>query len=369
MSEHENNNKKGRIIFLEHYLLDHSDSDNPVTTEALLKAYEEHGLSAHRNTIRDDLETLKEEGIQIESKRVGNGKGHYIAERPFEFTELLALIDAVSSSQFISASKSKILIRKLAAMAIEKDRKELTATAYAADRIKTGSQVAFSALGTASRAVRRGKKLCFQYIDYLPTKEEILRHDGKIYTVSPYALVWSDGRYYVPSYDEEKDAIVPYRIDRMREVRISGQQADLRLPFDLNEYCRSTVLMYGGNKPEEDVTLIAENYTLLYLIDHFGEDIQTEIVDEKHIRVVLHVAPSHTFFSWIFQFDGAIRIIGPEHVKVDYEAMLLKALNEQLQGAESGKVVETVSEDSAGESEESQVTVSDESDKLSQCES
>ncbi len=77
--------KKGRLLFLEHYLLEHSDKDNPVTTEELLQAYEEHGLTAHRNTVRDDLATLQEEGIEIDSVRVGKGKGHYIANRSFEF--------------------------------------------------------------------------------------------------------------------------------------------------------------------------------------------------------------------------------------------------------------------------------------------
>ena len=37
---------KSRILFLEHYLTDHSDKENPVTTEELLDAYEKQGLKA-----------------------------------------------------------------------------------------------------------------------------------------------------------------------------------------------------------------------------------------------------------------------------------------------------------------------------------
>lgn len=320
---------KSRIIFLEHYLTDHSDKGHPVTTEELLEAYEKQGQKVHRNTIRDDLETLKEAGIQIESVRIGNAKGYYVGNRKFELPELMVLIDSVSSSQFVSAGRSRMLIRKLASMAIEKDRKDLIATAYTANRIKTDNDVAITTLSTIARAVKQKKKITFNYIKYLPTGEVVLRNDAKVYHVSPYALVWSDGRYYAPSYDEEKDEIVPYRIDRMRNVKSSQETADLRLPFELDQYCRTTVSMYGGGKAEEEVTLIAENNMLMYIIDRFGENIKTEIVDDQHIQTVLKVSPSLTFFSWVFGFNGDISIAGPAHVKAEYEEMLQKAIGEQ----------------------------------------
>ena len=320
---------KSRILYLEHYLTDHSDRENPVTTEELLDAYEKQGLKAHRNTIRDDLEALREAGIQIETVRIGNAKGYYVSNRPFELTELMVLIDSVSSSQFVSASRSRMLVRKLAAMAIEKDRKDLIATAFAANRVKTDNDVAITTLGPIAKAVKQKKKISFNYIEILPTMEVVLRHDEKIYHVSPYALIWYAGRYYAPCYDEEKGSIVPYRVDRMRNVKISNDAANLKLPFDLNQYCRSTVDMYGGGKAEEEVTLIAENDMLVHIIDRFGEDIKTEIEDDEHIRITLKVSPSYTFFSWIFEFNGDIAITAPAHVKAEYEEMLRKAIGKQ----------------------------------------
>ena len=239
------------------------------------------------------------------------------------------LIDSVSSSQFVSAARSRTLIRKLAGMAIEKDRKDLIATAFAANRVKTDYDVAITTLGTIAKAVKQKKKITFNYIKYLPTGEIVLRHNQKIYHVSPYALIWSDGRYYAPAYDEEKDDIVPYRIDRMRNAKISNDAANLKLPFDLNQYCKSTVDMYGGGKAEEEVTLVAENRMLMHIIDRFGEDIRTEIADDEHIRAVLKVSPSFTFFSWVFEFNGDIAITAPAHVKAEYEEMLRKAIGKQ----------------------------------------
>ena len=328
MNETKKDNKS-RILFLEHYLTDQSDKENPITTEELLDACEKHGLKTHRNTIRDDLEALREAGIQIKSVRIGNARGYYVDNRPFELNELMVLIDSVSSSQFVSATRSRMLIRKLAALAIEKDRKDLTAAAFAAKRIKTDNDVAITTLGPIAKAVKQKKKITFNYIEYLPTGEVVLRHDQKVYHVSPYALIWYAGRYYAPSYDEEKDDIIPYRIDRMRNVKISNEAAELKLPFDPNQYCKSTVDMYGGGKAEEEVTLIAENDMLMHIYDRFGEEIKKEIEDDEHIRVVLKVSPSHTFFSWVFVFNGGIMIAAPAHVKAEYEEMLRKAIARQ----------------------------------------
>ena len=329
MEEKDRKDNKCRILFLEHYLLDHSDREHPVTTAELMAAYAQSGLEAHRNTIADDLKTLIKMNIQIESVRIGNGKGYYIANRPFETTELMTLIDAVEAAQFVSDRKTKALVRKIAAQAIEGERKDLIQTAYAAKRIKTDNDAAFSSLGTIAKAIKKGKRIEFQYIRYLPTKEIELRNEGKVYSVSPYTLVLTDGRYYAMCNDEEKNDMIPYRVDRMRNVQISKEDADLSRPFNLEEYCKYILRMYDGNKEAEDVTLIAKEYTLTSLIDQFGEDIATKVLDNGDVQVTLRVVPSATFFAWIFEFGEDISIIGPEHVKEDYQERLRKTIQAQ----------------------------------------
>ena len=43
-------------------------------------------------------------------------------------------------------------------------------------------------------------------------------------------------------------------------------------------------------------------------MDRFGEDIQTEIADNKIFRAFVKVVPSSTFLSWIFQFLGGMKM-------------------------------------------------------------
>ena len=60
--------------------------------------------------------------------------------------------------------------------------------------------------------------------------------------------------------------------------------------------------------------LLNKNSAMWSVMDHFGEDVSTEVVDAKHFRTGVDVAPTPPFFSWVFTFSGAIRIEGPGEV-------------------------------------------------------
>ena len=53
------------------------------------------------------------------------------------------LVDAVSSSRFISAEKSEALIQKLTTLASRYEAEELTAKIFTADRIKADNEKIF----------------------------------------------------------------------------------------------------------------------------------------------------------------------------------------------------------------------------------
>ena len=63
------------------------------------------------------------------------------------------------------------------------------------------------------------------------------------------------------------------------------------------------------------------------VIDHFGSKVKTKPVDQEHFQFEAEVSVSPTIFSWIFEFRGMIRIIGPASVSNKYDDMLLRAKN------------------------------------------
>ena len=322
-------NTKGRLLFIERYMVENTDETHTLSTDELIRVYEKNGYKANRNTVRDDIEVLRSVGIDVIDRREGNAKAYYIGSRLFEVAEVKTLVDAVSSSRFITKEKSKTLIGKLTKLTSVHNRKALLHSSFFADRIKTSSKSIFISIDTVNQAISRKKKITFKYIDYLPNKKTILRHDGKVYKVSPYALLWNDDRYYVPSYSEEKGGIVPFRIDRMRQVEISDEDADGSVAFDPAKYSRKVLKMFDGNTDECEVELLAENRYMINIIDRFGEKFPEKIIDGERFVATVSVKPSSTFFSWVAQFGGGIRIISPASVKCDYEKLLKDLISAQ----------------------------------------
>ena len=58
----------------------------------------------------------------------------------------------------------------------------------------------------------------------------------------------------------------------------------------------------------------------------FGSKVKTRPVDKDHFQFEAEVSVSPTFFSWIFEFGGMIKIVGPESVREAFRQHAEKAL-------------------------------------------
>ena len=104
---------KLRPLYLAKILYEMTDEDHYLTTAQLIQLLEEkYGIKAHRQTIKAEVELLKQFGLEIEEVKSTQNR-YNLYGRTFDIPELKLLIDAVESSKFISASKSLELVKKL----------------------------------------------------------------------------------------------------------------------------------------------------------------------------------------------------------------------------------------------------------------
>ena len=335
MAEPKTLGSKGRVLFLRKYLEEHTDDDHFITTEELIKLYKENGYKAQRQTIADDVAVLVSSGFEIITNQVARNKtktnAYHIGARLFELPELKLLIDAVSSSRFITAEKSELLISKLSQLTNAENRDGLVARIYTGDRLKTTNPNVLVNIDTLYTAIRDHKKITFQYWDYAPDKTKVLKHDGEDYVASPYVLIWNDDRYYAPCHSDKHGSTVSFRVDRMCDIQVLDEDAYIDPEFNAAEYSKTVIKMYGDNLPERNVTLRCLNDHMRNVLDRFGEEIKTTTVDENSFRAKVTVVPSSTFFGWVMQYKGGILIEKPISVKKSYEEMLARILENQSQ--------------------------------------
>ena len=207
----------------------------------------------------------------------------------------------------------------------EKIRRHL----YAADRVKADNHQIYYTVDAITDAIDEGKKICFQYYEYSGDKEKLLRRDGAKYCVSPYALVWDDNHYYMLAFSDDRQIMVNYRVDRMCNTEMT-QETAVPMPagFDMDEYVQHQFRMFAGE--EVEVVLECRNEMMKYIVDQFGEEVETRPASEETFFAKVSVADSPTFYGWVFPFEGKVKIAEPQEIQDKYMAMV-KAAAAQMQ--------------------------------------
>lgn len=318
---------KSRVLFLLRYLFEYTDDEHAISTNDLISVLADNGFSANRKTVRDDVDMLCDAGYEILIDKDGKSNSYHYGTRTFELPELKMLVDAVSSSRFISAEKSDVLIQKLTSLTSKYEAEELTAKIFTADRIKADNGKIFLTTDIVSQAIEQEKKVSFQYYDYLPTKEKVLKNNGEVYIISPYALIWSDDRYYLVGFSDKRQTLTPFRVDRMTVPQITDEPAVKNTEFNPADFTNKVVQMYSSGI-EETVKLRCGNSTMRSVIDKFGESIQVRVVDTQHFIAEVQVQPSQTFYGWVFTFRGEIEIVAPKNVREEYLSIARKVIGE-----------------------------------------
>ena len=315
---------KARLLVLLKMFYELTDKDHTMTNVEIIEYLEKQNVQANLATLRDDIALLKKHGYDIRTI-VSRPNRYYWGEREFELSELKLLVDAVASSRFITESKSKVLSRKLYQFSSKHQRRGIKRNIAAVKRVKTDNEEIYKIIDTVNDAINRKKKIAFQYTEYNAKAKKILRNAGEVYELSPYALFWNDDNYYVVGWSEKHNNVSVFRADRLYAVAVLPERAEKRPEgFSLEDYSKRIFEMYDGEPVA--VRLKCRNDLMKYIVDRFGDDIEVKTADKDHVIVTAPVSLSPTFYGWIFQFAGGIKIISPKKAINTFNEMINKAL-------------------------------------------
>ena len=333
---------KSRPLYIANFIRAKSDADHWVSQKEILDyLYEEFGIMPDRKTIKRDIAMLRDEmGMDIEEQPY---YGYRLVSREFELDDLKILAECVYAAKFISEKRSKDLIDVLCDFCSENQAKKLKRDVYLCDRVKTTQDKTLRIINTIREAMeaqrwpsefRRGRKITFRYMTHsvADVHKVIDKHDGKLYTVSPYQLLINDGNYYLIGMADDVEELRTYRIDRMRDVSILEEHRNLRKEWstrrDMKTYIRQSFSMFGGEQVK--VTIRFENSLLDTVIDKFGVGFGAEYRQdgEEHFTVTVEVKVSEQFFAWMCGFGLQAKIITPERLASEYKEYLSSIVNQ-----------------------------------------
>lgn len=307
--------QKLKILYIMEYLLHNSDEAHPVTVTQLIQELARHGISAERKSIYDDLDALRNFGMDILQAGSGRNSGWYAARREFELPELKLLVDSVQSSKFITQKKTVSLIKKIEALASIYEAQQLNRQVYVKNRVKTMNESIYYNVDEIHRGIGENRKIRFHYFEYTMEKKRQFRRGGEWYVISPYALTWDDENYYLVGFDTQAGIIKHFRVDKMADIGVTQQPRDGQEAYaalDMGLYARRVFGMFTGEmvsvRMRFDLELVGA------VLDRLGQDVSLVPEDAEHFTVRTEVVVSPQFFAWLCGFGEKARVLGPEPV-------------------------------------------------------
>ena len=299
-----------RILEILKYLYLRTDEDHPATVADIMEHLKGKGISTVRQTVYGDLEDLIAAGIDVVVTKSTQNQ-YFIGDRLFEYPELKMLTDAVASSKIISAEKTDELIQKICQLTSESGARQLRRLAAISSRIKPHNEKVYYIIDGIQNAILENRQIQFQYYEYTPEKESVLKHGGYRYKLDPYALEWKNDHYYLIGYSHKHQGMAHFRVDRLSGVEILDSTFISQADFDVADYTNKMIDMFAVGHTAI-VKLLCENRLMKTIIDHYGESVPTHPYDADHFVAEIEVNPSGTFYGWIFKFMGGIKILAPK---------------------------------------------------------
>ncbi len=312
---------KLKLLYILDYLQKNSDEEHPVGAEEIIEMLKEKGIECERKSIYSDVQSLKEYGLDVITVRYPK-TGYCICTRDFELPELRLLIDAVQAANFITAKKTKELIKKIGTLCSASQAKTLEKQVYIEKRHKRKNEEIYYNIDIINRAIGSGKQIKFIYgkrkLDENGT--EVITEEKEL-CVSPYALIWSNDHYYMVANNQKYDNLMHTRIDRMKKVEIVSTNArsfsevsPYSKFFDSADYSGKIFNMFSGDTQALEIS--CDSSILEEMLDRFGEDLTIKAeADGATFILKTKCVISEGLVSWIMQFGKKIKVVSPESLK------------------------------------------------------
>ena len=338
------------------YLLKKTDENHTESAEKIANYLKvNYGIDAERRSVYRDIEEINKAMIMLENNTDiyeaeqilkddeydeekfivydSKQKGFYARRRFYDLYDIRLLAECIYSAKFLDKKQSERLADIVCEYVSEPQAKSIRHEAFLTDRVKTNNKDVINNITAINEAMNKTKthipeKISFKYLKYSisDVKQQAERRHGEKYIVSPFALLINDGNYYLLAFDDKKQKMLTYRVDRMKCVSAIGEPREGEEVFkniDMKSYTQRVFSMYGGK--EERVTIRFINPLLDTVIDRFGTNgVQYMKVDNTHFTITAKVEISNQFFAWVCGFGKKAKITYPENVVSQFSEFLDK---------------------------------------------
>ena len=309
-------------------LIRESDREHPLTQQEILDYLEEKfGMTVGRKAIGRNLSRLKEAGFPVmcrEVSRVVNGKESSLSldwywDHELSRDDLKVLVDLLYFSH-LPYQQVRQLAEKLKRLQSHnfQDGKENIRNLPSSQKPVDVE----AALETISGAITEKKRVTF-FCDHYEADGK--RHhntrapgEDRVYRVSPYQIIASDGQYVLLGSSDGSEEISAFPVNLMAEVSLSDEplrpQKSLKTADrdgKLGDYLFARQELYSG--APVTCTFEADWRLMSSIVADFGKE--ARLLSARQDLVVVEVkAPVSAMKSWALAHAPGVRVTAPSYL-------------------------------------------------------
>ena len=279
-------------------------------------------LNITKRTVRRDVDKLRDLGYPVDST-VGVGGGYRLgagAEMPpllLDDQEVLAValgLNAISSAAVSDMTEaSSGALAKLRQVMPSRLRHRLDALTL--DSLPQGprdTEVAAEVLSDIATACHRTERLRFDY----------RRHDGteSRREVEPYRLVRKGSRWYLVSWDPDRDDWRSFRVDRMTVKTPNGARF---VPRELPEGGAAAYLARSLGAAYRSATARVRIHAPLGVVEKMVDDAwgTIEFGDGSSCELTIYSTSLTSIARWLHAFDSDFSVLEPAALRAECRAV------------------------------------------------
>ena len=336
--------KKFAPLYILQVLARHTDEQHALTYKEICELLEKDGFEMERKAVSRYAKDLVDIGVKIhgvsekdEEDKKGNAKRGIWLEKDLSDENLQMLIDSVLYSKYISKTEAEELIthiRDMGSATFKAKNKGIAKLSSIYHARETGF---FRELNVIQQAIAQEKKVKFAYGSYKENngKFEIVE---KANEVSPYHLVFANGKYYLIGYHEDKKQIWHFRVDKIFKAKIVDQPVkpirDTKLKgISIGDYMLQHPYLFTGDAKRIVLRVNSEQFG--HIVDTFGEGYNLEKgKSDKLTTTVSLMCNEDDAYYWALQFGGIVEVLEPqelrERLRVAVEEMAMRYSNSDM---------------------------------------
>lgn len=324
-----NSKAKIKVLYLLKILQEETDAEHGLTMPQIIERLDQYGIHAERKSVYADIKALREFDIDVRTYQRCPVE-YAIERRDFALGELMLLVDAVQSCRAITDKQAQMLITNIKQLANNREQLLLDRRIHVRGRIKSKSESVLGTVDIIHEAIRLRCKLEFSYRRIGADGKLHETREGRMHKVTPIAISYDDGFYYLSAWDEQYEDTAEYRLDRMARVRpLKDEKATRNPEIDRHSYDEDEAVMFGrfgGNEVTATLAVVPDKAGII--VDRFGKSAVFLAADDSMAHARVRICKSEQFFGWIAGMNNVVRIIGPDTLVEEYRAYLRHLLED-----------------------------------------